>query len=475
MTAENSNLPEYTVGELAGALKRTVEENFAFVRLRGEISGFRGPHSSGHAYFTLKDADAVIDAVVWRGTYGRLRFKPEEGLEVIATGKVTTYPRSSKYQIVIEALEPAGEGALMALLEARRRQLQAEGLFDPARKQPLPRLPAVIGVITSPTGSVIRDILHRIADRFPVRVLVWPARVQGEGSAEEVARGIEGFNRFGDDPALPRPDIIIVARGGGSLEDLWAFNEEVVVRAAAASHIPLISAVGHETDTTLIDHAADMRAPTPTAAAEMAVPVRSELLAGVADLKSRLLSSLSRHIKESRALLQAAVRGLPRPAEIIALARQRHDHAGARLSRALGANVAAHRALLDKVAARLSPGLLRHPLTNGAERLAGLWHQAGRAVRIELDRRSESLAQKHKLLRALSYVETLARGFALVRDADDAPVTSAAGIAGGAALTIQFADGEVRAVAGGGPASRSVRGSPKKQGGQTPDLFGDDA
>ena len=276
------NAPEFTVSELSSALKRTVEDAYGHVRVRGEISGFRGPHSSGHCYFALKDESAKIEAVIWKGVHGRMRFKPQEGLEVIATGKLTTYPGSSKYQIVIEAIEPAGVGALMALMEERKRKLAAEGLFDEARKQLLPWLPEVIGVVTSPTGAVIRDILHRLQDRFPRRVLVWPVKVQGEGSAEQVAAAIRGFNALPEGGKIPRPDLLIVARGGGSLEDLWSFNEEIVVRAAAESMIPLISAVGHETDITLIDFAADKRAPTPTAAAEMAVPVRAELFVEVA-------------------------------------------------------------------------------------------------------------------------------------------------------------------------------------------------
>src|SRR6478735_5261248 len=270
-----TNAPEWTVSELSQALRRTLEDAYGYVRVRGEITGFRGQHGSGHCYFSLKDEGAKIDAVVWKSTFARLKTKPTEGLEVIAHGKLTTFPGKSSYQIVIERLEPAGIGALMALLEERRRRLAAEGLFDEARKRPLPFLPRVIGVVTSPTGAVIRDILHRLSDRFPRQVLVWPVRVQGEASAAEVAAAIAGFEAFEAAGAIPRPDIIIVARGGGSLEDLWSFNEEIVVRAAAASMIPLISAVGHETDITLIDFAADRRAPTPTAAAEIAVPVRA--------------------------------------------------------------------------------------------------------------------------------------------------------------------------------------------------------
>ena len=326
-----ANAPEFTVSELSGALKRAIEDRFGYVRVRGEISGYRGPHSSGHVYFSLKDANARLDAVIWKGVFARMRVKPEEGLEVVATGKITTFPGKSAYQIIVESLEPAGVGALMALLEARRRALAAEGLFDAARKQLLPYLPRVIGVVTSPTGAVIRDILHRLADRFPVHVLVWPVRVQGETSAAEVAQAIRGFNALAPGGAIPRPDLLIVARGGGSLEDLWSFNEEVVVRAAAESEIPLIAAVGHETDWTLIDHAADVRAPTPTAAAELSVPVRSELMANLADLDGRLRRAALRLAERRRSELRALVRALPSGEAILALPRQRLDAALAAL------------------------------------------------------------------------------------------------------------------------------------------------
>ncbi len=291
-----SNVAEYSVSELSGSIKRTVEQAFEHVRVRGEISGYRGPHSSGHAYFALKDDRARIDAVVWKTTFARLKFRPEEGMEVIATGRVTTFPGSSKYQIVIDSLEPAGAGALMALIEERKRKLAAEGLFDAGRKRPLPFMPRVVGVVTSPTGAVIRDILHRIADRFPVHVIVWPVRVQGDGACDEIVAAIEGFNALRPGGSIPRPDVLIVARGGGSLEDLWCFNDEAMVRAAAASAIPLISAVGHETDWTLIDHAADQRAPTPTGAAEMAVPVKADLEAQLASLAARLKGAAARQM-----------------------------------------------------------------------------------------------------------------------------------------------------------------------------------
>ncbi len=313
------NAPEFTVSELSSALKRTVEDSYGHVRVRGEISGFRGAHSSGHCYFALKDESAKIEAVIWKGVHGRMRFKPQEGLEVIATGKLTTYPGSSKYQIVIEAIEPAGIGALMALMEERKKKLGAEGLFDEARKQLLPWLPEVIGVVTSPTGAVIRDILHRLEDRFPRRVLVWPVKVQGEGSAEQVAAAIRGFNALPEQGKIPRPDVLIVARGGGSLEDLWSFNEEIVVRAAAESMIPLISAIGHETDITLIDFAADKRAPTPTAAAEMAVPVRGELRVEVSTLARRVMVCWQRAQEGRRNELRAAARALPAAGDLLAI------------------------------------------------------------------------------------------------------------------------------------------------------------
>ncbi|MEL6785753.1 MAG: exodeoxyribonuclease VII large subunit, partial [Pseudomonadota bacterium] len=310
MSESNTNALELTVAELSNKLKRTVEDTFGHVRVRGEISGFRGPHSSGHCYFALAEGRTKLEAVIWRGVASKLKHMPEEGLEVIASGKLTTYPGSSKYQIVIDNLEPAGAGALMALLEERKRKLAAEGLFADERKQLLPFMPRVIGVVTSPTGAVIRDILHRLADRFPLHVIVWPVRVQGETSGREVANGVYQLNRFGEGTAFPKPDVIIVARGGGSLEDLWGFNDEALVRAVAGSDIPVISAVGHETDWTLVDYAADWRAPTPTAAAEKAVPVKAELTAYGADLAARLRSAMTRLSDDRRKALQAAQRGL---------------------------------------------------------------------------------------------------------------------------------------------------------------------
>ena len=381
-----SNAAEFTVSEIAQAVKRTVEDEFGHVRVRGEISGFRGQHSSGHAYFTLKDDSASIDAVVWKGNYAKLSFKPEEGLEVIATGRLTTFPRSSKYQIVIENIEPAGAGALMALLEDRRKKLLAEGLFDRDRKRPLPYLPRVIGVITSPTGAVIRDILHRLADRFPSHVLVWPVRVQGDTCAPEVVNAIEGFNALLPGGRIPRPDLLIVARGGGSIEDLWGFNEEAVVRAVAASAIPIISAVGHETDTTLIDYVSDMRAPTPTAAAEAAVPVRAELLAYVDDLGNRQRQAARRVSGSARDRLRAAAAGLPRPADLVSTQRQRLDHAATNLFSCLRHSVQDRRLALTRVENRLSPRVLVSQRQEASERLRNLSLRAEAGLRKSVDR-----------------------------------------------------------------------------------------
>ncbi len=444
-----NNLVEWTVSELSAALKRTVEDAYGFVRVRGEVSGFKGASPSGHCYFRLKDDRAVIEAVIWKGTFARMCVQPEEGLDVIASGKLTTYPGSSKYQIVIDTLEPAGIGALMKLLEERKKKLAAEGLFAEARKQLLPFLPQVIGVVTSPTGAVIRDILHRLEDRFPRRVLVWPVRVQGEASAGEVARAIEGFNALPERGPLPRPDLIIVARGGGSLEDLWSFNEEIVARAAAASLIPLISAVGHETDVTLIDFAADKRAPTPTAAAELAVPVRAELMTQLANLGARKLGCWQRNMDQRRRELVMLARALPALNELLAGPRQRLDACADRLPRALIANARLHHNQLTRVAARLSPRLLRQRLTRGSEIVGSLDERRTRALRVLLDRRAQRLRGAGQLLNAYSYRGVLGRGFALVRDGEGRPLRSAAAVASGMRLDIEFADGRVGAVADG--------------------------
>jgi exodeoxyribonuclease VII large subunit len=443
------NAVEWTVSELSDALKRTIEDAYGYVRVRGEISGFRGAAPSGHCYFRLKDDKAVLEAVIWKGTHARMRVKPEEGLDVIVSGRLTTFAGSSKYQIIIDTLEPAGIGALMKLLEERKKKLAAEGLFDEGRKQLLPFLPQTIGVVTSPTGAVIRDILHRLADRFPRRVLVWPVRVQGEQSAVEVANAIKGFNALPAQGALPRPDLIIVARGGGSLEDLWSFNEEVVVRAAAESMIPLISAVGHETDVTLIDFAADRRAPTPTAAAEIAVPVRAELIAEIAALAARLVQCWRRCIDMRRKELLSATRALPALDELFAGPRQRLDACAGRLPRALLANAQIHHTQLTRAAARLSPRLLSHRLERCKEQAAAFGARSRRAMLTLLDQRGARLERAERLLVAFSYRDVLKRGFALVRDEAGRPLRVAAEVSAGSRLDIEFADGRVGAVAEG--------------------------
>ncbi len=483
------------MSELSGSIKRTVENAFEHVRLRGEISGYRGPHSSGHAYFSLKDDRARIDAVIWKGVFGRLKFRPEEGMEVIATGKVTTFPGSSKYQIVIEQLEPAGAGALMALLEERKRKLGAEGLFDPARKQLLPFMPMTIGVVTSPTGAVIRDILHRISDRFPVHVLVWPVKVQGDGSGDEVARAIRGFNAMNVDGVPARPDVLIVARGGGSLEDLWSFNDEAVVRAAAESDIPLISAVGHETDWTLIDYAADMRAPTPTGAAEMAVPVKAELDTQIASLGARLKSAQNRNMDQARQSVRALARALPSLDQLLAMPRRRFDEAAAGLVRGLSLNTLNKRRTLEITTAKLRPDMLsarmgeRRAFVNErmarAERLverlidrnkaritsadatlrtipghlirearrsrdtiAALTARGDKAVEARVTTHRAAITAHSRVLESLSYKNVLKRGYAVIRDESNSILPLAASVSDGMTLSIEFSDGRVLAAAG---------------------------
>jgi exodeoxyribonuclease VII large subunit len=472
-----NNVVEWTVSELSAALKHTVEDEYGYVRVRGEISGFKGPHSSGHCYFALKDEGARLEAVVWRTTYGRMRVKPEEGLEVIVTGRLTTYPGRSSYQIVIESLEPAGIGALMKLLEERKKKLTAEGLFDEARKQLLPFLPTVIGVVTSPTGAVIRDILHRLEDRFPRRVLVWPVRVQGDTSAAEVARAIHGFNALAESGPLPRPELIIVARGGGSLEDLWSFNEEIVVRAAAASMIPLISAVGHETDVTLIDFAADRRAPTPTAAAEMAVPVRTELMGTLGGLGARKFACWRRNIDRHRKELHLLGRALPALDDLLAVPRQRLDACAHRLPRALRANAHIHHTHLTRVASRLSPRLLSYRIERCKEQTVAFGDRARRALQTFRDRRVQRLRSVGQLLAAYSYRGVLARGFALVRDSDGHPLRVSTAVSAGMRLDIEFADGRVAATADGDraappPAKVKPRGRGGEGSGGQGSLFG---
>jgi len=423
------NSPALSVSELSGALKRTVEAAFGHVRVRGEISGWKR-HASGHCYFTLKDEGACIDAVIWKGQAGALAFRPEDGAEVIATGKLTTYAGRSKYQIVVTRMELAGEGALMALLDKRRRALAAEGLFDEAKKRKLPFLPRVIGVVTSPTGAVIRDILHRLEDRCPTHVILWPVPVQGEGSSAKVAQAIRGFASF-----EPRPDLLIVARGGGSIEDLWAFNEEEVVRAAAESPIPLISAVGHETDTTLIDFASDRRAPTPTAAAEIAVPVRAELAAFLSELGHRQAACATRTASRAGERLETVAARWPEAANLFAPLSQRLDDAGERLPRALAQRTAHARADLAAVAPRLQGRLLADRVERGRERLASLWRLA-------------ELAHPERPLQ---------RGFVRVTDRAGKTLVHAAAARAAIAIDLHFADGRVAAQVGDGTAPRPFR------------------
>ncbi|MEM6661114.1 MAG: exodeoxyribonuclease VII large subunit [Pseudomonadota bacterium] len=482
------NTPEFSVSELSGAVKRMVEGEFGHVRVRGEVGRVSRPRS-GHIYLDMKDDRAVLAGVIWKGVAAGLQTQPEEGMEVVATGRLTTFPGQSRYQIVIDSLAPAGVGALMAMLEKRRKLLAAEGLFDETRKRMLPFLPRVIGVVTSPSGAVIRDILHRLSERFPVHVLVWPVAVQGDKCAPEVAAAINGFSSMKNGGPIPRPDIIIVARGGGSVEDLWGFNEESVVRAAAASTIPVISAVGHETDTTLIDHAADRRAPTPTAAAEMAVPVRGELAAMLADLQARRLRAVETIFDRRRQRMTDLSRALPRPEQILAEKRQRLDLASARLPTAEALFSDLKRRLqvaaaslkrpdvllgttkerLRGLAARLAPALMAHsqrarvalmapagalrpePLQSRItglrdrleDRTVRLSAAAERSPKMARDR----LASLDRTLQAFSYRATLARGYTVVRDRDGALIPGAASVATGDGLEIEFSNGRINAVA----------------------------
>jgi len=439
----NHNQVVYSVSEVSNSIKRMVEDRFGRVSLRGEISGWKVA-SSGHVYFRLKDDTAVIDAVSWKGTVGKLAFKPEDGLEVVATGKITTYAGKSSYQIVVDSMQPAGAGALMAVLEKRRKALEAEGLFAPERKQKIPFLPQVIGVITSPTGAVIRDILHRLTERFPVRVLLFPVAVQGEGAAEQVANAIDFFNNLNQNSQILKPDLLIVARGGGSIEDLWAFNEEIVVRAAANSRIPLISAVGHETDTTLIDYASDQRAPTPTAAAEMAVPVRDELSLSLRQLSLRQDNAVSRLLSQRGEKLQGLERGLPKPMQLLQTTTQRLDDWQERLFAALPSLLTRKQQQIDILATHLRPLVLQTEIAKKTERLAELQIRLRDAMLRGIEKSTEKLANLNSLLESVNYKKVLARGFALVKTVDGKLVASAAEAQKNSALTITFADGEVK-------------------------------
>ncbi|MCH9809190.1 MAG: exodeoxyribonuclease VII large subunit [Alphaproteobacteria bacterium] len=483
------NAPEYSVSELSGAIKRTLETGFEHVRVRGELGRISRP-ASGHLYLDLKDDRAVMAGVVWKGVASRLKVKPEQGMEVIATGRITTFPGQSKYQLVIDSLEPAGLGALMALLEERKKKFAAEGLFDDDRKKKIPFLPRVVGIVTSPSGAVIRDMLHGFHERFPTRVIVWPVRVQGEQCATEVAAAVRGFNALSDTGPVPRPDILIVARGGGSLEDLWGFNEEVVVRAVAESRLPVISAVGHETDWTLIDLAADARAPTPTKAAEWAVPKHSELLERLHQNSTRLMIATRRKLESASDRLKAAARGLPRRDALLAQPRQRLDRCEHRLKSALVANTnrigrrvtkvesrLTPRLLISRISAsreklsgfdnqarealmrttsrrrsrfegavgRLRPSALTGRLSQAGERLSGLDFRRTQAYHNRLSARRLRLTSLSKLLHSLSHHEVLSRGFALVRDGKGNMIRQAHVAGTLSEIDLQFADGHIGA------------------------------
>ena len=448
-----ANDQAYSVSELAFALKRTIEDRFGFVRLRGELSKVTF-HSNGHVYLDIKDDKACIAGVVWKTSVKGLAIRPQTGLEVIVTGRITTYPGRSQYQIIIETMAPAGVGALLAQLERLKTKLAAEGLFEAARKRRIPSMPSVVGVITSPTGAVIRDILHRIADRWPCRVIVWPSLMQGDAAAAQVAAAIAGFNALPASGPVPRPDVLIVARGGGSVEDLWPFNDEALVRAAAASAIPLISAVGHETDTTLIDFVSDRRAPTPTAAAEFATPVFAELAASLADHERRLIACGGRAIELRRTRLSAAARGLPRPQDLLGLATQRLDIAAGRLSAGLQRNVSVHAQALARSAGRLTPRLLQR---EAAEKQRRLTEAAGRlmpTVQRRLQREAERLSSLERQRVSLNPEGPLERGYTLIRRANGRLATSARELAPAEAVRLRFKDGERNAIIDGAPGKR---------------------
>ena len=483
ITAAATNAAAYSVSELAFALKRTLEDAYGHVRLRGEVSKVTR-HASGHVYLSIKDDRACIDGVIWKTVRG-IKVRPEAGMEVIVTGRITTYPGRSQYQIVIETLEPAGVGALLAQLEALKGRLSAEGLFAPERKRPLPGMPMTIGVVTSPTGAVIRDILHRIRDRWPCRVVVWPVVVQGETAAAQVAAAVRGFDALPPSGGpIPRPDLVIVARGGGSVEDLWPFNDEALARAVAACRLPVVSAVGHETDTTLIDFVSDRRAPTPTAAAEMATPVRAELLSLAAEAGRRMDRCAHARLERGRDRLAAAARGLPRPADVLALAAQRQDLAAGRLGAALARNAAVHERELARAAGRLNPALLRRGASLRAERLEGLGARLDRSVaraaeqsarrarlpelgaRLEaamqrgVGRAGDRLAGADALLRSADPDRPLARGFARVHHADGRLARHGVDLAAGEAVTLRFADATREAVVGGAASDAALAPAP---------------
>jgi exodeoxyribonuclease VII large subunit len=473
-TDSSGNARPYSVSELAFALKRTLEDAYGFVRLRGELSKVTH-HSNGHVYLTLKDERAAIDGVVWKGSVRGLSVRPQQGLEVIVTGKITAYPAGSRYQIVIETMEAAGVGALLAQLERLKTKLAAEGLFEAGRKRPIPAMPRVVGVITSPTGAVIRDILHRIRDRWPCRVIVWPVVVQGDAAAAQVSAAIRGFCDFEASGPIPRPDVLIVARGGGSVEDLWPFNDETLARTVAACTIPLISAVGHETDTTLIDFVSDRRAPTPTAAAEMATPVLTELRAAVADLGARLHRCGGRAVEDRRSRVASAERGLRRAPDLLRLAEQRFDIVSGRLGAGLARNAALHERDLVRVASRLAPLLLLRPQQVQRQRLEAAAERLRPAAGRKLERLSERLEALSKLYASVDPDRPLQRGFARVTREDGSLVRQGASLASGETVSIVFGDKVTRkaVVDGEGGPTASPQKPVKSRGKDTSPAQGD--
>ena len=438
---QGENAPEYSVSELSIVLKRMIEGEFSNVRIRGEVGRVSKP-ASGHLYFDLKDDKSVIASVTWRGQASKLATQPEEGLEVVATGKITTFAGQSRYQMIVSEMSVAGVGALMAQLENRKKKLESEGLFDKALKKEIPYLPEVIGVITSSSGAVIRDILHRLSDRFPRKVLIWPVSVQGEKCAPEVTAAINGFNKLTPGGAMPRPDLLIVARGGGSIEDLWGFNEESVVRAVSESEIPLISAVGHETDTTLIDYASDLRAPTPTAAAEYAVPVRADLMGWLSSMDERRVRSLSSNLETKRQRLKDLSRGLPLPTELVAMQAQRLDSISDRLPRALSIVSNNKRSLLLQTSAGLRPQVLKFKLVERTELINRFVKNIKSNMKIKIQHHQSALEGLERIRQTLGYEATLRRGYTVVRDQDGKLVTSVKKAEIKKVLEIEFQDGK---------------------------------
>ena len=438
---KGGNAPEFSVSELSSVLKRMIEGEFSNVRIRGEVGRVSRP-ASGHLYFDLKDDKSVIASVTWKGQASKLVTQPEEGLEVVATGKITTFAGQSRYQMIVSEMSVAGIGALMAQLEKRKKKLEAEGLFDKSIKKEIPYLPEIIGVVTSPSGAVIQDILHRLSDRFPRKVLLWPVAVQGERCAPDVAAAINGFNRLTPGGAMPRPELIIVARGGGSIEDLWGFNEESVVRAAAESEIPLISAVGHETDTTLIDFASDLRAPTPTAAAEYAVPVRADLMGWLSSMDERRVRSLSAGLEIKRQRLKDLSRGLPAPDELVAMSTQRLDSISERLPRALITVSNNKRTMLLQTSAGLRGSLLKNKLVDRSEAINRFVKSIQSNMKVIIQRNQSALESLERLRQTLGYEATLQRGYAVIRNENGGIVTSVKVADVSKSLEIEFQDGK---------------------------------